>query len=459
MISRRVGRYLVCDEIASGGMATVHFGRMIGEAGFSRTVAIKRLHDSYAKDPDFVAMFVDEARVAARIHHPNVVDTLDVVDAGGALLLVMEYLHGESLSRLLKCAARDGEAVPLDVASAIVCDALLGLHAAHEATTEAGAPLDLVHRDVSPQNIFVGADGITRVVDFGIAKAMGRVHTTREGQLKGKLAYMAPEQIVGGAVDRRADVYATGVVLWEMLTGRSLFRGENEAATMRNALDKPVPAPSEVVASVPPAIDGVVLRALARDKGERYATAREMARALEACVAPASARKIAEWVDVLAGDRLAERKRRLVEIERAPVPDPRAEVSTAALALEPAPVSRASRSRTAAIAASVGVAGVAACIAIYVASTGSKNTPSSGAVAAPIASAEAPPAIPTPPRTTSAPLVAAASIETAAVTTLPAPSVASSTSRARAPKPRGECQVRSYVDRDGITQFRRDCGR
>ncbi len=291
------------DEIAAGGMATVHYGRMLGEAGFSRTVAVKRLHDALAKDPDFIAMFMDEARLAARIQHPNVVTTVDVVEADGVLILVMEYLHGETLSRLLRFASRDGEKVPLDIASAIVCDALHGLHAAHEATAESGAPLHLVHRDVSPQNLLVGADGITRVVDFGVAKAMGQVHTTREGQIKGKIAYMAPEQLLGHPVDRRADVYAAGIVLWELLTQTPLFASDSEGGTLQKALAHTAPPPSSVAAHVPSALDDVVMTALARDPAARFATARDMAQALEASIAAASARRIAEWVDALAGDR------------------------------------------------------------------------------------------------------------------------------------------------------------
>ncbi|HVY49713.1 MAG TPA: serine/threonine-protein kinase, partial [Minicystis sp.] len=316
----RIGRYLLCDEIASGGMATVHYGRVLGEAGFTRAVAIKRLHETYAKDPDFVAMFLDEARIAARVHHPNVVSTLDVASADGALFLVMEYLHGEALSKLVRFADRDGEAIPLDVASAVVCDALHGLHAAHEATSEAGEPLHLVHRDVSPQNLLVGADGITRVVDFGIAKAVGQVHTTREGQLKGKIAYMAPEQLAAGPVDRRADVYAAGVILWELLARRALFAAANDAQTLRNVLDREVVAPSTFTPEVPRAVDEVVLRALSRQPARRFATARDMAQALEASVPAASARRVAEWVETLAGDRLTQRRQRLAQLESAPVP-------------------------------------------------------------------------------------------------------------------------------------------
>ncbi|MGH7280352.1 MAG: serine/threonine-protein kinase, partial [Polyangiaceae bacterium] len=226
-----MGRYALYAEIASGGMATVHFGRLLGPVGFSRTVAIKRLHPQFAKDPEFVSMFLDEARLAARIRHPNVVPTLDVVATQGELFLVIDYVQGESLSKLVRGARGRGQRVPPRIVATILSGSLHGLHAAHEARNERGEPLNIVHRDISPQNILVGTDGVARVLDFGVAKAAGRIQTTREGQLKGKLAYMAPEQL-SGDVSRKTDVYAAAVVLWEALTGRRLFTGENEAAIL-----------------------------------------------------------------------------------------------------------------------------------------------------------------------------------------------------------------------------------
>src|SRR5450432_3116813 len=184
---RVIGRYALYGKLAAGGMATVHFGRLLGPAGFSRTVAIKRLHPQFAKDPEFVAMFLDEARLAARIHHPNVIATLDVVALEGELFLVLEYVQGESFASLLRAARDRRTPVPLPVVSAVMTGVLHGLHAAHEAKNERGEPLRLVHRDVSPHNVLVGADGVPRVLDFGIAKAAGRLQTTREGHLKGKL--------------------------------------------------------------------------------------------------------------------------------------------------------------------------------------------------------------------------------------------------------------------------------
>jgi eukaryotic-like serine/threonine-protein kinase len=185
---RTVGRYALYGKIAAGGMATVHLGRLLGPVGFSRTVAIKRLHPQFTEDPDFVSMFLDEARLAARIRHPSVVPTLDVVTAGGEIFLVMEFVLGETLARILRTLAPKGERIPLPIVASVFSNVLHGLHAAHEAKSERGTPLEMVHRDVSPHNVMIGVDGTARLLDFGIAKAIGRLQTTREDQIKGKLA-------------------------------------------------------------------------------------------------------------------------------------------------------------------------------------------------------------------------------------------------------------------------------
>jgi len=308
-----IGRYQLFGEIASGGMATVHYGRMTGPAGFARTVAIKRLHPQFAKAPEFVAMFIDEARLAARILHPNVVSTLDIVTRDDETLLVMDYVQGVTLAHLLREAGTTR--LPPAIAVAIVLGALDGLHAAHEARTEGGAPLGVVHRDVSPQNIIVGADGVARVADFGIAKAAGRLQTTHDGQVKGKTAYMAPEQIRGRDVDRRTDVYAAAVVLWEALAGRRLFTGDSPAAVMNAVLEKPVPTVSEARRELPAELDAVVSKGLCRDPGGRFATAREMAVALETAIRPASTRDVGDWVATAASGVLDTRARRVADME------------------------------------------------------------------------------------------------------------------------------------------------
>jgi hypothetical protein len=310
-----VGRYALHHEIASGGMATVHIGRLLGPVGFARTVAIKRLHAHMARNPEFVAMFLDEARLAARIRHPNVVSTLDVVATEGELFVVMEYVPGDSLSRLLFDAHERGEPVPMAVAASIMVDLLHGLHAAHEASDERGQPLNLVHRDVSPHNVLVGTDGAAHVIDFGIAKATGRAQVTREGQLKGKLCYMAPEQLRGAKVDRRADVFGAAVVFWEVLTGRRLFDGEDEGEIYGKVLRADVTKPSKVVGLDRDKADAIVMRGLARSPDRRYATAREMALEIEQQLPLAPASQVGAWVERHGGDALAERARRIAEVE------------------------------------------------------------------------------------------------------------------------------------------------
>jgi serine/threonine protein kinase len=311
-----VGRYALFEEIACGGMAAVHVGRLVGPVGFSRTVAIKRLHPQFAKDPEFVTMFLDEARLAARVRHPNVVPTLDVVAAQGELFLVMEYVQGESFARLLYLMKNAGKRAPREMVCAIVASVLHGLHAAHEAKSERGEPLGIVHRDVSPQNILVGVDGIARVLDFGIAKAAGRAQVTREGQVRGKMAYIAPEQLQNSAADRKADVYAAAVVLWEALTGERLFLGESESATIAKVLAGEVLPPSSVVPDIPRELDAVVMRGLNRDRSARFETARDMARALEACGPLPTATQIGEWVEETAGTALANRARIVSQVEQ-----------------------------------------------------------------------------------------------------------------------------------------------
>lgn len=329
----QVGRYQLFEAIASGGMASVHLGRLQGPIGFSRTVAIKRLHPYLVDDHNFVAMLVDEAMLAARVRHPNVVATIDVVSEAGELFLVMEYVAGESLSQLFRASIDAGQRIPVRVASAIVLGALYGLDAAHEATDEHGRALEIVHRDVSPQNILVGIDGIPRVVDFGIAKASSRLQTTKNGEMKGKLAYMAPEQLRRAAVDRRADVWAAGVVLWELLAGTRLFQSDDPSGMVEAILSRKIPRVRDHC-EVSPQLDDVVERALARDPSLRYARAIDFAAGLEAAVTPAPQREVASWVRALAAERLAERTRLVAEVERVPVsPEPKLERVPALLAL------------------------------------------------------------------------------------------------------------------------------
>jgi eukaryotic-like serine/threonine-protein kinase len=313
---RVVGRYALYEEIATGGMATVHVGRLRGAVGFAKTVAIKRLHPQYARNSEFVSMFVDEARLAARIRHPNVVQTLDVVQADGELFLVMEYIQGESLARLNRLLRAMGERIPHPIVVSIMAGALQGLHAAHETRDEHGRSLDLVHRDVSPQNVMVGVDGLSRVLDFGIARAAGRVHTSQNRKVKGKLGYIAPEQIQSGVVTRQADVYSASVVLWEVLTGQRLFQGDNQATVVAQVMAGQIRPPSQVKPGTPPTFDAVVMKGLSRDPSQRFATAREMALALENACSSASLASVAGWLEGVAGESLTTRADKVARFER-----------------------------------------------------------------------------------------------------------------------------------------------
>jgi serine/threonine-protein kinase len=300
---RTVGRYVLFDEIASGGMAAVHVGRLLGPVGFARTVAIKRLHPQFAKDPEFVSMFLDEARLAARIRHPNVVATLDVVAISGELFLVMDYVHGVTVSSAIKRANAEGKRIPVDIAVSIISGALYGLHAAHEARAENNQPLDIVHRDVSPQNIMVSDDGVASVLDFGIAKASIKLQITRTGAVKGKFAYMAPEQLYGEAT-RRSDIYSAAVVLWEMVVGKRMFEAPSHAGLALMVLQGNRVAPDTLVDDLPTGLSDIVMKALATKPEDRFETAHDMAVALEHVVPLASPRRVGEWVKAVAGDLL-----------------------------------------------------------------------------------------------------------------------------------------------------------
>ena len=303
---RTIGRYRVYAELASGGMATVHLGCMLGPAGFSKVVAVKCLHAEFALESEFVAMFLDEARLTSSIHHPNVVASLDVVAEQGELLVVMEYVHGETLAAVLRTSRQTGDVPPLAVVTRIICDALEGLHAAHVASL-AGRCLNIVHRDVSPQNIMVGADGNTRVLDFGIAQAAVRSQVSAGGLIKGKLAYMSPEQVQNRAVDARTDVFAAGVVLWEALTGKRLFFAADPRETVNLLLNSPITPPSEIAPNLPRELDRVVLKALARDPHQRFDSAHEFAEALRKAASEGSRRAVSDWVCHVAKDSLARR--------------------------------------------------------------------------------------------------------------------------------------------------------
>ncbi len=279
VLRRWVGRYELIHRLAHGGMATVYLGRAKGKAGFEKVVAVKVIHPHLAGEAEFVGMFLDEARIAARIHHPHVVETLDLGESDGAYFMVMEFIEGENLSALTRALGR--ERLPIPVALQIIADTLEGLCAAHELRDAEGRPYKLVHRDVSPHNILVNLDGWAKVADFGIMKAAGKASNTRTGELRGKLAYMSPEQARGVAVDHRTDLFAVGVILWELLTGERLFACATEAATLEKVMACEVPtlASSGVECEQPEVCAGLQAlldRALAPESEARPADARAM---------------------------------------------------------------------------------------------------------------------------------------------------------------------------------------
>jgi len=313
--THRIERYELLAELAAGGMATVYLARLGGAGGFQRLYAIKKLHPHLAHEREFVEMFLDEARLAARIHHPNVVPILEVCTNDVGYYLVMEYIEGESLARLLSRCASRGERIPWRIGVKVVLDALAGLEAAHTLTDDFGAPLNIVHRDVSPQNVMVGVDGTARITDFGVARAATRLTTTRAGQLKGKLGYMAPEQAGGEEIDRRADIFAMGVILFETLAGRRLFKGRGEgsdAESLRRLLYEPIPRLADTVPDLPHVFSEVCAKALERDLSARFATCSEFADALESACREAggiaSTREVAAFVDDVAGPEIAKQR-------------------------------------------------------------------------------------------------------------------------------------------------------
>jgi eukaryotic-like serine/threonine-protein kinase len=315
LAGRRLGRYEVLARLASGGMAGVYVARALGVAGFERLFAVKVLHPHLAHEQEFITMFLDEARLAARIRHPNVVPTIDISDTQDAgYYLVMDYIEGDHLGALLHHASKLGSKLPTPIALRIIVDALDGLHAAHDLIDEQGRRVNLVHRDVSPHNIMVGTDGIARITDFGVAKAEVRLSTTREGQFKGKLAYMAPEHASTGDADQRSDLFSLAIILWECLTGRRLFRAENQAATLNKICIEPIPLPSSVDPALEP-FDQVLALGLARDPAERYQTAEEFAEAIEEHAGPlgglANQRAVAKLVREYAAEKIV-RDRELI---------------------------------------------------------------------------------------------------------------------------------------------------
>lgn len=279
------GKYQLFASLGRGGMADVFLSVARGQMGFNKLAVIKRLRQALAEEPAFRNMFLDEARLAARLNHPNIVHTYEVGEQNGVYFIAMEYLEGQSLNKVLKEALRRKEGIEPEVCARIVADALAGLHHAHTLADYDGRPLSIIHRDVSPHNIFVTYDGHTKLVDFGIAKAALSSTETEVGVLKGKVAYMSPEQAMGGRIDCRSDLFAMGIVLWELLARQRLMTGDNAANTLHKLMNEPIPRVAQAVPTIDPTLDMIVARALEKDPNLRFQSAVEMKDALEAWLA------------------------------------------------------------------------------------------------------------------------------------------------------------------------------
>ena len=316
----RIGRYELLLPIGSGGMATVFLARAGGVGGFEREVALKIIHAHLRADEESKLHLLDEAKLAARIRHPNVVPVIEVGDDPFGVYLVMDYVEGDSLAGIMRAAKGAKERLPLRLIARIMSDTLAGLHASHELTNEAGQLLGLVHRDYTPHNILVGIDGVSRLSDFSVAKAGERAVRTRTGLVKGKIGYMSPEQARGHSVDRRCDVWAAGVVAWELLAWRRLHKKPDAVATLLSVVTEPPPRLRDVAPDIPKTLDEVVFRALTMDVEQRIPSALELRHRLEeafrAADGIAEQQEVGEFVARIFGPKLAERRARGAEVRQ-----------------------------------------------------------------------------------------------------------------------------------------------
>jgi len=303
-----LGKYRLLAELGHGGMAQVYLALAKGVAGFNKLVVVKKIHTDLAEDPDFVNMFLEEARLAARLNHPNVVQTNEVDHDGKRYFIAMEYLEGQTLNRIFNRMGRDPKLLPLGHRLRLVADALAGLHYAHELCDFDGTPLEVVHRDITPHNIFVSYSGQVKVVDFGIAKALNSNVQTQSGVLKGKVSYMAPEQARGERVDRRADLFSVGMILWQVATGKRLYRDMPELAVIQKICNGEVPKVSELAPFVPPRLQAIIDRALAPHRDERYATAAELQADIESYLDATNVKASSREIGALVAEHFAEER-------------------------------------------------------------------------------------------------------------------------------------------------------
>ena len=298
------GRFRDIADLGKGGMGDVFLTVAAGPAGFNKLLVVKRLRHSLSSDPEFLRMFLNEARLAARLNHPNIVQTYEVGFDGARHFIAMEYLQGQSFYRLIRRAATTG-GVPLDMQLRVLADALAGLHHAHELTDYDGTPLEIVHRDFSPPNIFVLYDGQVKLVDFGIAKTAGSSET-KTGIFKGKIQYVSPEQYTGGPIDRRADIYSAGVILWEAATQRRMWKGAGDLTVMQRVAGGDIPLPSSVHPQVPKRLEAMCMKALAVRREDRYPTAAALQADIEDFLLEMGSRASAREVGALTAKTFAD---------------------------------------------------------------------------------------------------------------------------------------------------------
>lgn len=272
----RFGKYTLIDRIAVGGMAEIFLARQAGLEGFEKTIVIKRIRPHLSKQPNFVKMFLNEAKLAAQLNHPNIVQIYDLGKISESYFIAMEYVFGRDMRRIIPKADTLGIPFPMVYALKIASSVCEGLYYAHQKVDMYGQALNIVHRDVTPENIFVSFDGTVKVLDFGIAKAANQIEQTRAGEIKGKLSYMSPEQCMGKPLDSRSDLFSLGTVLYEWLTGFKLFTGDSEVAILKSITEGKIYAPSYFKADIPEAVEAILMRALEKDREKRYQTAWEM---------------------------------------------------------------------------------------------------------------------------------------------------------------------------------------
>jgi eukaryotic-like serine/threonine-protein kinase len=318
--AQTIGRYQLLARLASGGMAEIYLARQTGIGGFEKLVVVKRILPHLAKEKTFVEMFLDEAVIAAQLNHPNIVQIYDLGQADENYYIAMEYLEGESLGHLASEGTRIAKPLPPGLAAGIVAQICDGLAYAHTFEDEQGQALGIVHRDISPHNVIILISGMVKVVDFGIAKAATKAHQTKVGTLKGKLAYMSPEQCMGSKVDARSDIFSLGVVLWELLTRKRLFKRDVEPAMIRAIMDEPIPKVNEVRADVPASLADIADRALNKKPEDRFQSSAEMAIALRNFLktesGEAGASQIADYMHQVLGDKARTKKHVLDEIRK-----------------------------------------------------------------------------------------------------------------------------------------------